>query len=257
MADENGTSIKLAKYIGLIRVDLAENPDFGYESLIKATKQVLDKIELENRSDTSITSAERIDKRPWSSIALREAILNAFLHNDYTTEVPPKFEIFDDRIEITSTGGLPNGLSKDEFFEGFSVPRNKELMRIFKDLGLVEQLGSGVPRILENYGRECFKFTENFLRMTFPKALLEEGDQISGQIGGQMGDIELGEQVINLTTRQKEVLSYILTDQKITRKELAQILDINESAVQKHLKALTTKKIIQRIGTKDGYWEIL
>jgi len=266
MADENGTSIKLAKYNGLTRVDLAENPDFGYESLIKATKQVLDKIELENSSDTSITSAERIDKRPWSSIALREAILNAFVHNDYTTEVPPKFEIFDDRIEITSTGGLPNGLSKVEFFEGFSVPRNKELMRIFKDLGLVEQLGSGVPRILETYGRECFKFSENFLRMTFPKNTEVKGGQIGGQMGGQMsgqmGNIQLGESqlggnIINLTTRQKEVLSYILTDQKITRKELAKILDINESAVQKHLKALTTKKIIQRIGTKDGYWEIL
>ena len=47
-----------------------------------------------------------------------------------------------DRIEITSAGGLPEGLSKQEFFEGFSVPRNKELMRIFKDLELVEQLGS-------------------------------------------------------------------------------------------------------------------
>jgi ATP-dependent DNA helicase RecG len=83
-------------------------------------------------------------------------------------EVPPKFEIFPDRIEITSAGGLPEGLSQEEFFEGFSVPRNKELMRVFKDLGMVEQLGSGVPRILESYKRECFTFTDNFLRMTFP-----------------------------------------------------------------------------------------
>ena len=52
--------------------------------------------------------------------------------------------------------------------KGCSVPRNKELMRIFKDLDLVEHLGSGVPRILKSYGKECFKFTENFLRMTFP-----------------------------------------------------------------------------------------
>jgi predicted HTH transcriptional regulator len=43
----------------------------------------------------------------------------AFIHNDYTTEVPPKFELFDDRIEITSTGGLPNGLSQNEFLKGF------------------------------------------------------------------------------------------------------------------------------------------
>ncbi|RLD54326.1 MAG: hypothetical protein DRI97_11710 [Bacteroidetes bacterium] len=64
--------------------------------------------------------------------------------------------------------GLPEGLSQEEFFQGFSVPRNKELMRVFKDLGMVEQLGSGVPRILESYGRECFTFSDHFLRMSFP-----------------------------------------------------------------------------------------
>ncbi|MFD1553699.1 transcriptional regulator [Putridiphycobacter roseus] len=187
MADQNGTSIKLAKYNGLTRADLAENTDFGYESLIKATKQTLAKFDLENKTHSRITGSERVDQRPWSPIALREAILNAFVHNDFTTEVPPKFEIFDDRIEITSSGGLPNGLSQQEFFEGFSVPRNKELMRIYKDLGLVEQLGSGVPRILESYGKECFTFSENFLRMSFPKTHTKEGGQIGGQKGGQMG----------------------------------------------------------------------
>jgi len=58
-------------------------------------------------------------------------------------------------------------MTENEFFEGYSVPRNKELMRVFRDLELVEHLGSGVPRILRSYGKECFKFTENFLRMTF------------------------------------------------------------------------------------------
>jgi len=65
-------------------------------------------------------------------------------------------------------GSLPKGLSQQEFFEGYSVPRNQEIMRIFKDLGLVEHLGSGVPRILESYDKDCFKFSDNFLRMTFP-----------------------------------------------------------------------------------------
>lgn len=59
-------------------------------------------------------------------------------------------------------------MTEREFFEGYSVPRNKELMRIFRDLDLVEHLGSGVPRILKSYGRECFLFTENFLRIVFP-----------------------------------------------------------------------------------------
>jgi predicted HTH transcriptional regulator len=123
---------------------------------------------LENPTATRITSKERIDTTRWDMIALREAIINAFVHNDFTGEIPPKFEIFPDRIEITSAGGLPEGLSQEEFFRGFSVPRNKELMRVFKDLGMVEQLGSGVPRILKSYGKECFAFSDHFLRMTFP-----------------------------------------------------------------------------------------
>lgn len=99
--------------------------------------------------------------------ALREAVINAIVHNDYSNEVPPKFELFLDRLEITSAGGLPHGLSKDEFLMGFSVPRNKELMRVFKDLDLVEYLGSGIPRILKKYDPSIFLFTENFFRITF------------------------------------------------------------------------------------------
>ncbi|MEH6705800.1 MAG: ATP-binding protein [Galbibacter orientalis] len=163
--------MKLAKYYGNNRVDLLENQEYGYCSLIKATNSILDKLEVENTTRTKITSKERISQRLWNQVALREAVLNAIIHNDYTTEVPPKFEIFDDRIEITSTGGLPNGLSKEDFFEGYSVPRNKGIMRVYKDLELVEQLGSGVPRILETYSKDCFKFSDNFLRMVFPKSV--------------------------------------------------------------------------------------
>lgn len=178
LADVNGMSIKVAKYDGLDRVDLMENNEYGYCSLVKATKQVLDKIELENKTLAKITSKERIEKRLWNSVALREATINAIVHNDYTSEVPPKFEFFDDRIEITSFGSLPQGMTEKDFFEGYSVPRNKELMRIFRDLDLVEHLGSGVPRILRSYGKECFKFTENFLRMTFPAT-----EQVTEQVG--------------------------------------------------------------------------
>lgn len=168
MADNNGMSMKVAKYNGKDRVNLAENYEYGYCSLSKATKQILDKVELENKTFAQITPKKRIESRLWDMIALREAIINAIVHNDYTLEAPPKFEFFDDRFEITSYGNLPEGLSKEDFFEGVSMPRNKEIMRIFKDLELVEQLGSGVPRILQSYGRNNFRFLDNFIRMTFP-----------------------------------------------------------------------------------------
>lgn len=85
----------------------------------------MDKIAIENRTVMEITSKERKEKPLWNAIALREAVINAFVHNDYTREIAPNFEIFIDRIEITSAGSLTEGLSENEFFEGFSIPRNK------------------------------------------------------------------------------------------------------------------------------------
>ncbi|MFV0270757.1 MAG: RNA-binding domain-containing protein [Macellibacteroides fermentans] len=148
MADNNGNSMKVAKYAGTDRVNLIESNEYGYCSLIKATKRILDKLEVENRTKTLITSKERIESRLWSSIALREAVINAIVHNDFSNEAPPKFEIFANRIEITSAGGLIQGLNEEEFYEGYSLPRNKEIMRIYKDIDLVEYLGSGIPRCI-------------------------------------------------------------------------------------------------------------
>ena len=51
-------------------------------------------------------------------VALREAVLNAIIHNDFSNEIPPKFELFSGRLEITSAGKLPEGFSLDELFEG-------------------------------------------------------------------------------------------------------------------------------------------
>ena len=185
LADINNISIKVAKYRGLSRVELTENNEYGYCSLIKATNSVLDKIEVENTTFAKITSRKRIERRLWNPVALREAILNAFVHNDYTREVPPKFEIFDDRIEITSAGALPEGLSQDDFFDGVSIPRNKELMRVYKDVELVEQLGSGIPRILQHYGKECFQFMDGFTRMVFASSE-KVTEQVTEQVTGQV-----------------------------------------------------------------------
>lgn len=244
MADNNNISIKVAKYAGDDRIDLIESNEYGYCSLIKATKSILDKLNLENKTLTQITAKERLEQRIWDEIAIREAVINAVIHNEYTNEIPPKFEIFDDRLEITSAGNLPEGMDTHEFFESVSNPRNKEIMRIFKDLDMVEQLGSGVPRILRSYGKESFVFMNNFTRMIFEKLI---GGQIGGRIGGS----------IQLTDRQKDVLNLIRQNNKISRKALSEALDIAESAVQKHLESLKEKGAIKREGGSRGWWEVL
>lgn len=77
---------------------------------------------VENTTHTKITAKERVNQQTWSPSALREAVLNAFVHNQYTTEIPPKFEIFDDRIEITSAGSLPDGYIEEEFLRAYQLP---------------------------------------------------------------------------------------------------------------------------------------
>ena len=177
LSDVNGLSIKVAKYAGTDRVNLIENEEYGYCSLVKATKAVLEKLKVENKTFARITPDRREERKLLNPVALREAVINAMIHNNFSNEVPPKFEYFADRLEITSAGGLPSGFDEEEFFMGYSVPQNKELMRVFRDMDMVEQLGSGVPRILEHYPRSIYRFTPNFIRLVLPYA--EGFDQAS------------------------------------------------------------------------------
>ena len=114
-------------------------------------------------------------------------------------------------------------------------------MRIFKDLDMVESLESGNPRIIWFYPKECFKFSDYFVRIVFPKT------NIDSRQGGQ----------VELTNRQKEILEVIKENSEISRNKLAQHFEINESAIQKHLNSLKQKDFIVRIGTTIGKWKII
>jgi len=229
LADQNGNSVQVAKYAGTDRVDLADSKDYGFCCLVKTCKLVLDRLEaVENRIINQITSRSRISQPYWNPVALREAVINAIIHNDYATELVPKFEIFNNRLEITSAGVVHPGQEQEDFFAGYSMPRNKALMRVFKDLEMVEYLGSGMPRILKAYPRDTYTFSSHFIRTSFPvspKALALEkkvrlegsendgatgragstpkgtptgikseqvGEQVSEQVGEQVSEQEMG-----------------------------------------------------------------
>ena len=167
LADENNVSIKLVKYLGTNKMDLVENQEYGYRCLITATQKILDKLDTENTVYAKIEYKGRKEVEKIDSKALKEAVINAVVHNDYSYGNSPIVELYSDRIEITSAGGLPQELSQEEFLEGVTAPRNKELIRVFKDVDLIENIGSGVLRILDAYDKSCFKFMEHFLRVSF------------------------------------------------------------------------------------------
>ena len=263
LADENGNSMKVAKYGSFDRCNLIENNEYGYCSLIKATKSILQKLDIENRVSARITPMERIEKPLWNKVALREAVINAIVHNDYSFDVPPKFEIFPDRLEITSMGGLPIGMTKEEFFSGISIPRNKELMRIYRDVELVESLGSGVPRVLQAYGQECFHFTENFTRIVFPAdqevvKMLEEEDNYQENKKDYQENYQEKGQPISSSVRDR-ILQILQEDNTLSVADIAdRLFDITASGVQYHINQMKKQGCLRRIGPdKGGYWEII
>jgi len=153
-----------------------------------------------------------------NSIAIREAIINAVVHNDYSYGATPKLEFFSDRAEVTSMGGLPYGMTESDFFGGCSVPRNKEIMRVFRDLEIVEHLGSGVPRILKAYGREAFEIGEGFIRIVFRFAEAE-GSQPDKQDGTKSGpsrdQVAASGTKLALSRHQVEILHQCLVPEGI------------------------------------------
>ena len=167
LADENTVSIKLVRYLGTNKLELLENLEFGNRCLITTTQRILDRLDVENTTYAKIEYFGRKEQEKIDSKALKEAVINAIVHNDYSYGNSPIIELYSDRIEITSAGGLPQELSQEEFLEGVTAPRNKELIRVFKDVDLIENIGSGVLRILDAYDKSCFKFMEHFLRVSF------------------------------------------------------------------------------------------
>jgi predicted HTH transcriptional regulator len=164
-------SVKVAVYAGTDKVDLFETREYGNRCLITATWRILDRLDSENRTFAKITSKNRLEKKRVNTIALREVVINAIVHNDYTKGVP-LVEIFTDRIVVTSCGGLVEGLTEADFFKCRSMPRDRELTRVFRDTGLVEQIGSGMSRVPKAYDRSIFELTPSFVIVTLP---FEEG----------------------------------------------------------------------------------
>ena len=211
LADENGNSMKLAKYAGSDRYELVSNNEYGYCCLLTAAQKVLDKLDVENKVSSVITPTGRHDTLQWNKIAIREALINAIVHNDYSYEAPSKVELFSDHLEITSIGRIPDGLSKEDFFKGVSVPRNKELMRVFRDVEMVEALGSGMLRIMRTYGPECYEFGDNFIRFRVNYGTVNvtvNDENVTVNVTVNDSD-EIGAIISLLNERQIEILKYI------------------------------------------------
>lgn len=256
LADENTVSIKLVRYLGNNKLELLENLEYGNRCLITATQKILDRLDVENTTYAKIEYFGRKEQEKIDSKALKEAVINAIVHNDYSYGNSPIIELYSDRVEITSAGGLPQELSQEEFLEGVTAPRNKELIRVFKDVDLIENIGSGVLRILDAYDKSCFKFMDHFLRVSFKyKENPFEYDQETTQ-ETTLKTTQENYTILNET--QQNIIKLIKNQPSITQKELAKELNITRDGVKYNMNVLKELGIVLREGsTKKGNWKIL
>ena len=267
MADHNGTSIKVARFRGTEKLDIVERNEFGRCCLIKSALNVLERLNVANTTVVRVGGkAQRKEIRLIDPAALREAVLNAIIHNDYINGAYPVFEIYDDRIEIISSGGLPVGLSEKEFFAGRSLPRNKELMRIFSDMDLCEQLGSGMKKILRIYPQSVFSVSEHFIDVRFDYAeeamkILREQNQADNQ-KPNVSDDRINDRInviINgkITEIERNIMELISEQPNATTNMFCQKTGKTARTVSRALKSLQEKGYLKRIGSrKSGVWEI-
>lgn len=248
LSDNNSVSVQFAKYDGDDVSNLIENEDFGFCSLIKITDNILNKIMLENKIYTKIETPVRKEIKMFDYDAVKELITNAMVHNDWCNGYSPKFEMFRNKLVISSNGGIQEGVSQEEFLEGFSNPRNPELMRVFRDLNFVEQLGTGIQRVLKTYDKNIFEFFPNHIRVTIPfskNKFIDNEKILENNVNNKFNKI------------QSFIIQLIKENPKITQEELAILLDVNKRTIIRNFKFLIEEKYIERVGAnKNGYWKI-
>ncbi|MCL2176536.1 MAG: putative DNA binding domain-containing protein [Firmicutes bacterium] len=253
MADSNSSSFKVVRYEGLDKVKILSKKDYGNTSILVATKNILENLNILNTTTVEITYPKRIETSLVDPVALREAALNALIHHDYSKGTEPVFEFYDDRVAITSYGGLPIGLTQEEFFAGRSLPRNRELMRIFKDMEYAESLGSGMNRIMSIYGKDSFDISENFL-----SAVFKYDDKVLSRLKEKAKDkaIEAKSEINKL---QSDILQLIKTNNNLSAKQIAETIgNATERTIQRNLDTLKEIGYIERVGSrKTGSWKIV
>lgn len=177
-----------------------------------------------------IVGFERITKTLVPREAFREAIANALVHRCWDVRANIKVGMFADRIEITSPGGLPAGITEELYLAGGpSVARNPILANVFFRLGHIERFGTGIPRILNEYAHETvspsFALRDSSITVTLPVTVLE-----------------------NVTPDERAILDVLAKGSALTRSQIAEKTQLSKSKAIRTLNALIDKKLITKIG---------
>ena len=179
-----------------------------------------------------IIGLNRVKKELIPEKAFREAIANAIVHRVWDVNAYIQVSMFEDKIIISSPGGLPIGLTEDDYlYRNISLLRNPIISEVFYKLNYIEKFGTGVMRINEEYSdsivKPSYKITENFITVTLPTVEIKPE---------------------SLSSDEKIVFDLFVKDPCLSRLEIENKSGFNKSKAIRTLNSLIDKSVIEKIG---------
>ena len=238
LSDECPYTIKIAVFEGTVKAVFKDRYEFQ-GSMLRQLEDAYNFIDRYNRTRAEFKGLNRIDTRDYPPEAIREALLNAIVHRDYAFSSSILINIFDDRMEFISVGGLVKGISYNDIMLGISITRNKKLADIFYRLKLIEAYGTGIMKINSSYAnylrKPVIEVSDNAFKITLPNMNYCNKDISS--INSEKP-----------TDNEDKILSLLKDRQLLTRREIQLELGISQSATILLLSKMQQENLIVKIG---------
>ena len=240
LSDQCVHTLKIAVFEGKDKAVFKDRKEFT-GSLLKQITEAFEYIDLINKTKATFEGLIRKDERDYPVEAIREALLNAVVHREYSFGASTLINIYEDRIEFLSLGGIVSGLSLEAIMLGISQSRNEKLSNVFYRLRLIEAFGTGIQKIIKSYTdyevQPTFKAEQGAFVVILPNR------HLSGK-----------KEIVSLTDGQERVMKILSTGEK-SRKEIENTIGLSQTRVINLLKELQELNIIEKIkkGRKISY----
>jgi ATP-dependent DNA helicase RecG len=241
--------MSLIAFKGTDRVNIYDRLDV-HDDLLTQFNQAILFLERHLNVRSEIRGVNRHDIYEIPFEALREAVVNALIHRDYSiTGTQVSIDIFDDRVEITNPGGLPNGLSQKSLGKGISIRRNELIADLFSRLHKVERAGTGIQRIRKSLAAAGLKAPE-FEINGFFRTVFHRSPEFSLKTTHKTK-----EETKEKTT--EKIIALIKLNPVITTSELAAKTGLSIDGINWNLRKLKKEGALKRIGPdKGGHWNV-